>query len=441
MIKSATESPKHHFFGFHDLIAFNKTGEKLLSLEIDTINRPPLPHEKCRVGYTYWEEKKFIPIGETNAFNYPQGARQQWIDNNIFIVNNQVGNHWGANIYDTQNNKQLAQIDSPAHCITKNGKYAFGINYSRLHRLGGYGYIGLADKTENEAAPTNDGIYITEIETNTTKLLVSIKEVSECSPESSVSNGFHHYVTHLVLSPNNQKIAFLHRFFLSDGGLRTRLMTIDINGKNLKCLGCGFLSHFDWKDNESILIWGRVGSSIDAMRSSSIFSNPLVSPLLRYAKKIVRPFIQGSKGLTNNFLLISDSEPSIANPIAQGIINSDGHPMFSPTNRNLMICDTYPDKNESRYLFFYNFDKNTRTNIGYFKRLLEQPDTRLYKEYTHGVDNTILKLMSPELFSFTRSGLHCDLHPRWNYDGTMIAFDSIHEGSRQIYIAPVKETE
>lgn len=439
MIKRVTNGPKHHLFGFHDLIAFNQTGDKLLSLEVETINRPPLPQEKCSVGYVNLNCNEFIKVGETNAFNYPQGARQQWLGNSSFIVNNQVGNHWGANIYDIDSKVLVSKLDSTCHCITKNGKFAFGINYSRLHRLGGYGYIGIDDLTENEETPSNDGIYITDINKNITKLLLSIKEVSECSIESSAHNGFHHYITHLVLSPDNKRIAFLHRFFLSDGGLRTRLMTVGIDGKNLRCLGYGFLSHFDWKDNNSIFIWGRTGSSIDAIRSNKILSNPIISPMLKSAKKIVRTFLKSSKGLSNSFMIITDTDTPNVTSVAQGVIDCDGHPMFSPRDRNIMICDTYPDKNESRYLFFYNFEKNERINVGYLKRLIESPDISLNDKYTQGVDKRILSLMSPELFSFTRSGLHCDLHPRWNYDGTKVAFDSIHEGSRQIYTVSIED--
>lgn len=441
MIRCATNGPKNHLFGFHDLIAFNQTGDKLLSLEVDTINRPPLPQEKCNVGYVDLINNKFIKLGESNAYNYPQGARQQWLDNNTFIVNNQVGNHWGANIYDIENNSIISKLDSPCHCVTKDNKYAYSINYSRLHRLGGYGYIGIRDTTEFEETPLNDGIYVTEISSNTTNLLLSIKEISECDIESSTHNGFHHYVTHLVLSPDNKRIAFLHRFFLSDGGLRTRLMTVGIDGKNLRCLGYGFLSHFDWKDNNSIFIWGRTGSSIDAMRSNKILSTPLIAPILKDVKTILRLFLKRTKSLSNSFLIINDSDEHEVKHVAQGIINSDGHPMFSPVNRNLIICDTYPDKDESRYLFLYDFTKNKRTNIGYFKRLIEQPDISLESQYTQGIDKRILNLMSPELFSFTRSGLHCDLHPRWNCDGTMVAFDSIHEGSRQIYTVSIKDIE
>ena len=31
----------------------------------------------------------------------------------------------------------------------------------------------------------------------------------------------------------------------------------------------------------------------------------------------------------------------------------------------------------------------------------------------------------------------CDLHPRWSRDGKRLCFDSIHEGSRQVYALDV----
>lgn len=31
----------------------------------------------------------------------------------------------------------------------------------------------------------------------------------------------------------------------------------------------------------------------------------------------------------------------------------------------------------------------------------------------------------------------CDLHPRWRKDGRQLAFNSVHEGSRQIYVIDV----
>lgn len=434
-----TTGPKHHLFGFHDLIATNRSGDKLLSLEVDTFNRPPLPREQVGVGYVDIATQNFVKLGETNAFNYPQGARQQWIDDSHFIVNNQVGNHWGADIYDVINGTKVKSIDAPCHCLSLDKGKAYGINYSRLHRLGGYGYIGIHDATFNEEAPAEDGIFVTDLKTNQTRLLVSIDAVTKCQPETSLRNGNHHYLTHLVLSPDGERIAFLHRCFLSDGGIRTRVMTIGTDGENLRCLTYGFLSHFDWKDNNHIFIWGRAATSIDAMRSNPILGNPIVKPFLSMAKNAAKKLLKKKASPKMSFLMLSDKEPCVVKPFAQGVLTCDGHPMMCPTDADLCICDTYPDENKERTLFTYRFSTNDRVNLGKFRMIDERPDTALFNQYTEGVDAGVMKMFSPELFSFTRSGLHCDLHPRWSADGKYAIFDSIHEGTRQIYMCQISE--
>lgn len=432
-----SNGPKHHLFGFHDLIATNVSEDKLLSLEVETFNRPPLPGEMADVGYIDIGSHKFIALGKTNAFNYPQGARQQWIDDIHFIVNNQVGNNWGADIYDV-NKGYLRSINNTCHCLSHDKRYAFGINYARLHRLGGYGYIGLDDSTKEEETPKSDGIWITNIQTNTSELLVSIDEIANCQPETSVRNGFHHYVTHLVLSPDGHRIAFLHRFFLADGGIRTRLMTIGCDSTELRCLACGFLSHFDWKDNNHIYIWGRSGSSVDAIRCNPLFNSFFIKPLISVVKITARKLLKCSKGMSMNFLMVEDSETAHPFPFGQGLIVCDGHPMTCPNNRDLCICDTYPDEKKERTLFTYSFSKNERIDIGVFRMSDEQPDDNLFLQFSNGVDKTIMKMFNPTLFTFTRSGLHCDLHPRWSADGQTVIFDSIHEGTRQIYMCKVR---
>ena len=86
----------------------------------------------------------------------------------------------------------------------------------------------------------------------------------------------------------------------------------------------------------------------------------------------------------------------------------------------------------------YNFSENRRIDLGQFQMLNEKPDMILADKYFCGVDPKILSNISREELAFTRSGLHCDLHPRWSRDGRQVVFDSIHEGTRQIYMVDVR---
>ena len=436
-VERITNGPKHHLFGFHDLLISNKDDTKYLCLEVDTINRPPLPGELFAVGYV--ENGKFVKVGETTALNYPQGARQQWVaDTNLFTVNNRVGDKWAADLYDADTNTLVEHLPATVHMLTKDGRYALGLDYARLHRLGGYGYIGIDDKGANNPIPSDSGITIMDMKNKEVRLLVSVKQVAECGV-SNLSGQAHHYLTHLCINPSGTRVAFLHRYFMPDGGLMTRLMTIGLDGSDLRCIGQGFLSHYDWKDDNHVYIFGRVGSSVDAMRNNPIMSNPVVKYSLRLAKKMVKMVIGKNKGLVGgmSFLMIEDSPAATAEAFAKDIIPVDGHPMTNPVYHDWCICDNYPDEEGYRDLFLYNFNQDERINLGRFKRLFDNPDMKLKSEYFKGIDSKILKTISEEQLAFTRSGLHCDLHPRWNSKGDIAVFDSIHEGTRQVYAVRV----
>ncbi len=437
-----TSGPKHHLFGFHDLLITNSDGDKYLSLEADTINRPPLPGELIGVGYA--DRDGFVKLGSTCAMNYPQGARQQWISNgNLFTVNNRVDDIWGTDIYDVSIGKRIDRIHATSHQVSPDGKFSYGLDYARLFRLGGYGYSGIADVNDNDPTPINSGITKTELETKKSKILVSVKQVAEFNT-TKVSKVSHHYLTHLCMNPSGTRIAFLHRYFMADGGMMTRLMTIGSDGTGLRCLAKGFLSHFHWKDNETIYIFGRANSSIDALRNNPILSSPLMKYPLLIAKRIAKSLLQRNNGKTNAtpdklFLSIQDAENPTITPFAQGILTEDGHPMTNPIDNDWCVNDTYPDADGIRTLMLYNFSDNRRIDLGHFKMLSDKPDLQLMEQYFQNVDPRILKSISEEQMAFTRSGLHCDLHPRWTANGEDVVFDSIHEGTRQIYKMHVKD--
>ena len=86
----------------------------------------------------------------------------------------------------------------------------------------------------------------------------------------------------------------------------------------------------------------------------------------------------------------------------------DGHCIYSPDGR--FVCgDGYWDEAGFRHWKIVRLADGAVRDIGSF--------------------------FVPERYRETYS--RCDLHPRWRPDGRAIAFNSVHEGSRQIYLADV----
>jgi hypothetical protein len=93
--------------------------------------------------------------------------------------------------------------------------------------------------------------------------------------------------------------------------------------------------------------------------------------------------------------------------VGEGILDRDGHCSYSPDGR-WILTDGYPDKESKRTVILYRPADKRRIDVGRF-----YSDPKITGEF------------------------RCDLHPRWNRDGTQVCIDSIHEGTRQLYVIDV----
>lgn len=440
-LKRISNGPNHHFFGFHDLRITNYKEDKVLSLEIEDISHPPLLKDQALAGFIdLSKNNEFRSIHRTSAYNYPQGARQQWIgETNFFTANVRRKNNWGAFISNADTCIVEEKLDFPIHVLNEKTYDVFYINYSRLYRLGVYGYIGIDDKFFKQDLPKKDGLFIGNIKTKEKQLLVSIYDIASCDEIKPKRTGFGHYVTHLSLNPSKNRIAFLHRYRVVDGGEITRLMTVGTDGTDLRCLLKGFLSHFDWLDDQTLFIWGIEQRRACDMREAACLRLPFMKLGIKTLKKAVSLFRKN--GLNTNrvnqktFIKVIDSNVPTFQKTAEGVLTEDGHPMTSPFNRSYLISDTYPDGSGYRSLYLYNHLIEQNMIIEKFRMLDKIPGMSQVDvdEVFQGIDKKIVKNLNIEKFIFHKSGYHCDLHPRWSCNGQIAFFDSIHEGNRQIY--------
>ncbi len=111
--------------------------------------------------------------------------------------------------------------------------------------------------------------------------------------------------------------------------------------------------------------------------------------------------IWGDAGRGAELYLLADRTGQ-SKTVDAGFFLDDGHCSYSP-DRRWILYDSYP-VDDYRSLYIYDVKRGHGETLGMF---YSPPDIT--------------------------GDIRCDLHPRWNRAGTMISFDSAHEGFRAMY--------
>lgn len=316
-----------NYFGYYDKSPWNKSGNKILTMNVPFSNKHPKGNEKALVGYYSVENKEFIVIDETFTWNLQQGCMLQWVgqESENLVIYNSIKDNKYVSIIKNINDLSEKIINLPIYCLSKDGKYGLSVCFSRLGRLRpGYGYSNLEDNSYRQLAPDNNGIWFIDIENNTSKLILSLKDIIKIDSDSTM-DGVEHKFNHLEFNPSGNRFMFLHRWRKKGIGY-SRLFTCDIDGKNLYCLANDIMvSHSCWKDDKHILSWSR------------------------------------KKGIGDRYYLYKDQTKEYE-IIGEGILTSDGHPSYSPDGRYI-VTDTYPDKFRIKTLIVFDTKENKRYDI------------------------------------------------------------------------------
>jgi hypothetical protein len=383
-------------------------------MEVEFQDRLPGPEDMAIIGLIdLADNNRFQPVAETRAWNFQQGAMAQWAPlapDRLIIYNDRDSDRFISVLLDIKNRERRI-LPLPVCAISPYGQYALSVNFSRIR----YNYAGVSDPYHDEPIPNDDGIYLMDLTTGEYRLILTYTQVAAFHFNNAMEYG-KHWIEHLMINPDSSRFLFLHRFPLPDGGFCTRLLTANMDGSELFLLSDGMVSHMCWRNSRQILAWARRPSLITRARQRGIFANPLSRWALNWARHHERGWIR-QHVIGDSFLLFTDLSQQVE-PVVVGILTEDGHCSLSP-NGQWILTDTYPDENHYRTLILYNYEKNIRRDIGKFYSL---PNKK------YGIDE-----------NWDISGMRCDLHPRWSRDGQKVCIDSVHEGSRQIYIFDVTD--
>ncbi len=199
-----------------------------------------------------------------------------------------------------------------------------------------YGYDG-------EFGVPGSGILRMSIETGTIDQIISLRQLREFRPVTSLQAG-QDWVNHILIAPGGRRFCFLHRWQLPGGGVYSRLFSANIDGSALTCLhDSGLVTHCGWRSKNELAGWARKEGGMTTLKKNRAAIS-LVRGLLPLYRCFFSRFRQLHRMVSRDGYLLWRDPEGLRGEIGMGQFPGDGHCSFSP-DQKFMLTDTYPDPN------------------------------------------------------------------------------------------------
>ena len=393
--RAVTSGPHDHLLAnYFGINAWSPDSRYLLALETDLKDKMP-EGRPCTVGVVDLADgNRFVPVMETRCWNFQEAAMAHWLPDepDTFVVNDMRDGRFVAVVKNWRTGTERI-VPHPVSAVSEDGTWALSINYARLYLTRpDYGYFGDGqDARRGVVFPEDDGLWRVDLKTGEAKLVVSCASLRDKVP--AVGPGGLGYVCHTVISKDMKRLFFLLRSVEQpvEGEAKARgrnvkwetsAFTCNADGTCIRrCFPDGWgASHFNWKPNLS---------ERDA-KTMAVTCHWEGERVCRHVE-----FTVGEEGKVRQ--------------VGGEAMHFDGHCIYSPDGK-FVTGDGYWDAAGFRHWKIVRLEDDAVRDIGQF--YVPQGYRGIY--------------------------CRCDLHPRWRGDGRQMAFNSVHEGSRQIYLVDVK---
>jgi len=329
-VRAVTRGPNHHFFGYYDKCPWSPDGRRLLVTEVKLFERMPGPGDRAGIGVVHLEDDDRLEIIDTTpAWCWQLGALAQWLgeDGATVVYNSVADGRYISVVRDLDGGAQRT-LPGPVFAVSAAGDVAISLSFERLARVRpGYGYEAL-DVAVGGPAPDDDGLFAIDVASGARRQLVSLRQLAEQRP-SLTSAGAMHWVNAPMLSPSARHVLFLHRWTRPGGVRSSRLYVAALDGGEPRLLlDRAVVSHYDWLDDDRILVWASTSGG-------------------RRCFQIVHR--DGRPGRT----------------VGVGVLTRDGHATVSPDGRWL-VGDSYPGLIWCQQLWLYRLADGRRFDVGRF---------------------------------------------------------------------------
>ncbi len=322
-VREISPTDGQYFFGYYDLQPYDSTGRYHLCNKVSFVDRLPTPEDVNELGVIDLHTGEFHRLAVTTAWNFQQGSFLQWYGADSILYNVREGDTFRTAITNWKTGETKV-FKLPSANVSADGRYSLSINLSRVFDFRpGYGYSGVPDPFAGVNAPAEDGVWLQDLHTGETRLLISYERMAREFPQPPCSEQ-KLVVNHITFNPSGDRFLFLLRYFPKPGEKHaTMLITSDLQGNMFAMTDYEVNSHYHWKnDRDLLMVYG--------------------PDLQHYGLYVMKDF-------SRDHVLIPEKT----------FYNEDIHCLYSP-DRRYILGDGYPDGEHMRTIHLY--DTVTRTN-------------------------------------------------------------------------------
>ena len=370
----ASTSGLPHFFGYYDKCPWSRDATRILAGRARFQDRPPAATDALVLGTIDVRTGRFDPFAETTAWSWQQGTMLQWVgDSDAVLYNARAGDGRAVGVIHDLATGRRRELPRAVYALSPDGTHAVGLDFGRLQALRP-GY-GYPPATPIDAANAAPADDgLWRIDTRTGETSLIVSIADVAAfGDPPPGPGQVHWFNHATYNTDGSRLCFLHR-----------CRPLDRPG--------------GWKTR--LFTVAPDGSDLHLLNGRG-----LVSHFAWRDPDHLLAWCIGRDGREAGYFLMRDRSDE-TEAVGPGVLTRDGHMTYSPDGRWL-VTDEYPSGDPpAQPLLLFELATGRRVEVGRFAAPLA-------------------------------GELRCDLHPRWNRDGTAVCFDSAHTGTRQVYAMDV----
>ncbi len=377
---------------FHDTSPISPSGRYLALFRIPFEDRYPEPGDGGTVVLVDLETGKETEVATSYGWEMQVGANVQWGATDEALFYNQVDTvTWQAftvryNLAD----KSSKRIKGGMFMVSPDGKQLVGHNViNSVNAQSGYGVIVPEQfRRKNKGLVDSDGIFVTDIASDTSKMIASIREIyRKAVPGIGVENPeeYEIYCFKAMWNPQGNRIMTCLIFKPITGGKRkVAVITMKPDGTDIRTA----VTTGQYAKGGHHMAWLPDGAHFSMNLEVDSTKSGLEVIVARYdGSELKEVFAPGS-----------------------------GHPSFHPKGLPLIITDAY--RNET----------SVTKNDGYVPVRLLNTDT--------GEEALVATVKVPDVAD---NAFRLDAHPTWDRSGRYVVYNGYDDDGRGVYIADLQE--